>query len=72
MPDTPADAQSQPQTDHRHPDGTRQLDVRNDVLTPDLRTRAEEEGHDPEEVDPLTDDEDALRRTSLGGTSGLD
>ncbi len=72
MPDTPADAQSHRPTDHRHPDRTRRLDVQNDVLTPDLRTRAEDQGRDPEEVDPLTADEDALRRESLGGTSGLD
>lgn len=72
MPNTPADAQAHPQTDHRHPDRKRQLEVRNDVLTPDLRKRAEVQGGDPEEKDPLTHDEDALRRDSLGGTSSLD
>ena len=72
MTNTPADPQSHPQTDHRHPDRTRQLDVQDEVLTPDLRTRTEEEGRDPDEVDPLINDEDALRRTSLGGTSSLD
>ena len=33
-------------------------------LMPDLRGQAEEQGRDPEEVDPVTLDEDALRRMS--------
>lgn len=33
-------------------------------LMPDLRGRAEEQGRDPEEVDPLTLDEDELRHLS--------
>ena len=38
---------------------------------PDLRKRAEGEGRDPEEVDPLADDEDAMRLASLGGSTSL-
>ena len=33
-------------------------------LMPDLRGQAEEQGRDPEEVDPVTLDEDELRRLS--------
>jgi hypothetical protein len=31
---------------------------------PDIRGRAAEQGRDPDEVDPLADDEDHLRRAS--------
>jgi hypothetical protein len=41
-------------------------------LMPDLRGRAEEQGRDPEEVDPVTLDEDELRRLSSDvGTDAL-
>ncbi len=49
-----------------------QLDVRRGVLMPDLRARAADQGRDPEEVDPIADDEDALRLASLGGSASLD
>jgi len=71
MPATPADVQGRPGPNRRH-DEEPALEVRQDVLTPDLRQQAKEQGRDPEEVDPLTDDEDALRRASLGGATSLD
>jgi hypothetical protein len=46
------------------------LEVRNDVLAPDLRAAAEAQGRDPEEVDPLLDDEAALRRASSANPLG--
>lgn len=74
MPDStgPADTQGHPDPDHRHPDTQQQLDVEHDVLMPDLRRQAVSQGRDPEEVDPLSDDEDALRLNSLGGSTNLD
>lgn len=73
MTDTPADVQGHPHPDGRVPrDGQPQLDARRDVLAPDLRRRAEAQGRDPEEVDPVSADEAALRRDSLGGSSSLD
>ena len=71
MTDSAADNQAQPNPDHRVRDDEPQLELRRDVLTLDLRERAVEQGRDPEEVDPLSDDEDALRRASLGGTTRL-
>jgi len=72
-PRTPADVQAHRDADHVPGDSQpQQLDVRHDVLMPDLRLRAEKEGRDPEEVDPLADDEDALRLASLGGHTSLD
>jgi len=70
MPDFPADAQGRPGPNRRH-DEEPQLDVRRDALTPDLRAQAEARGLDPEEVDPLTDDEETLRRASMGGSANL-
>lgn len=67
MINTPADVQGRANADHRNTDETSTLEVRRDVLTPDLRDRAERQGRDPEEVDPVRDDEDALRRSTLGG-----
>ena len=67
MTDTPADTQARPNPDHRSTHEEPTLDIRRDVLTPDLRDRAQKQGRDPEEVDPITDDEDALRRSTLGG-----
>ena len=69
---TPADTQAHRDGDHVPSDDQQQLDVRRDVLMPDLRARAEHEGRDPEEVDPIMDDEDALRLASLGGSTNLD
>lgn len=69
---TPADTQAHRDADHLEHDRPPQLELRRDVLMPDLRGRATAEGRDPEEVDPLADDEDALRLASLGGTSSLD
>ena len=71
MPHTPADVQGRPGPNRRHEDEPA-LEVRRDVLTPDLRAEAEDQGRDPEEVDPVSEDEDALRRASLGGTTSLD
>jgi hypothetical protein len=48
------------------------LETKHDVLMPDLRKQAEDTGRDPEELDPLADDEDAGRRASLGGSTSLD
>lgn len=69
---TPSDTQAHRDADHVPSDDAQQLDLRRDVLMPDLRTRAEDQGRDPEEVDPISDDEDAMRLTSLGGASALD
>ncbi|MBW3559082.1 MAG: hypothetical protein KY446_08450 [Proteobacteria bacterium] len=69
---TPADTQAHRDGDHVPADDQLQLDVRRDVLRPDLRARAEDQGRDPEEVDPIADDEDALRLASLGGSASLD
>ena len=69
---TPADTQAHRDADHVPANDQPQLDVRRDVLMPDLRARAEHEGRDPEEVDPIMDDEDALRLASLGGSTNLD
>jgi hypothetical protein len=68
---TPADAQGHREGENRERPQT-QLDLRRDVLMPDLRGRAVAEHRDPEEVDPISDDEDALRLASLGGSSNLD
>jgi hypothetical protein len=69
----PADPQGHRDGDRRHPDDRRQLEVKRDVLMPDLRKDARAHGQDPEEVDPLlAQDEDALRLTSLGGSTNLD
>ena len=69
---TPADTQSRPHDGQKQSNDKQQLDVRRDVLMPDLRARAEREGRDPNEVDPMSDDEDTLRLTSLGGSAALD
>ena len=72
MKNSPADAAGRvPRA--RKPRGSKpRLQFRHDVLTPDLRAEAVAQGRDPEEVDPLTDDEDALRRATLGGDANLD
>ena len=44
-------------------DGERRLESAPNLM-PDLRGRAEDQGRDPEEVDPVTLDEDELRRLS--------
>ncbi len=64
MTDTPADAQGRPHPNYREVDDQPLLEVRNDVLAPDLRAQAEAQGRDPEEVDPLVEDEETLRRAS--------
>lgn len=69
---TPADAQSRPHAGQVPANDEPQLDVRRDVLMPDLRARAEHEGRDPEEVDPIVEDEDTLRLASLGGSTNLE
>lgn len=69
---SPADAQGHRDADIRPEGEEPQLEVRRDVLMPDLRARAEDQGRDPEEVDPLAIDEDTLRLASLGGRSKLD
>ena len=67
MTDTPADPQGRPHPD-RPPDErlepTPTSDHNPGGLMPDIRGRAAEQGRDPEEVDPLTLDEDRLRRMS--------
>ena len=69
---SPADSQAHRDADNLREGEAPKLEIRRDVLMPDLRARAEEEGRDPEEVDPLLVDEDALRLDSLGGRSKLD
>ena len=66
MTDTPAESQGRP-----HPDRLPKADVDQAVtphnpggLMPDLRGEAVRSGRDPEELDPLRDDEDHLRRES--------
>ena len=73
MSDSPADTAGRVSS-RRKPRGSEDpvLETQHDVLTIDLRARAEAEGRDPEEVDPLSDDEDAFRRDSLGGSTNLD
>ena len=69
----PADVQAHRDADHRRPDDRQQLDVKRDVLMPDLRKEAKAHGQDPEEVDPLlAQDENALRLASLGGSTNLE
>lgn len=73
MTDTPADTSGFVPAAHRSRDGEEpRLETQRDVLTPDLRARTEAEGRDPEEVDPIEDDEATLRRASLGGSTALD
>ena len=72
MSDSPADPAGRTPRAHKNRGPDPVLETQHDVLMPDLRARAEEEGRDPEEVDPLADDEDALRRASLGGDANLD
>jgi hypothetical protein len=69
---SPADAQAHRDADVRPEGEAPKLQLKRDVLMPDLRSRAQDEGRDPEEVDPLYIDEDALRLDSLGGRSKLD
>jgi hypothetical protein len=69
---SPADAQAHRDAEHIPVQDEPQLEVRRDALMPDLRARAEHQGRDPEEVDPLFDDEDAMRLDSLGGSTKLD
>lgn len=69
---TPSDLQAHRDGDHVPSDDQPQLEIRHDVLMPDLRGQAEAQGRDPEEVDPMVDDEDALRLASLGGSTSLD
>lgn len=71
MSDTPADAQGRSHPDHRDEGDEPSLEIRRDVLMPDLRKTAEDQGRDPEEVDPILDDEEHGRLDSLGGTTGL-
>ena len=67
MTDIPADPKGRPHPDRR-PDArlepTPASSHNPGGLMPDIRGRAAEQGRDPEEVDPLTDDEDRLRRAS--------
>lgn len=71
MTHTPSDAQGHPEPLTHDTEQQPQLEIRRDVLTTDLRARAEEQGRDPEEVDPISEDENALRLASLGGSSRL-
>ena len=72
MTDTPSDPQGHREAPTRDTDEQPRLDIRRDVLTPDLRSRAEDQGRDPEEVDPISDDQNSLRLASLGGSTSLD
>lgn len=72
MSDTPADAAGRTPRNHRSRGPEPALETDRDALMPDLRARAEDQGRDPEEVDPIENDEDAGRRDSLGGSTGLD
>lgn len=72
MSDTPADAAGRTPRNHRSRGPAPVLDTERDVLMPDLRERARKEGRDPDEVDPMSLDEDAGRRDGLGGSTGLD
>ena len=65
MQNSNADQQGRPHpadrpTEH---EGERRLDDAPNLM-PDLRGEAEDQGRDPEEVDPLALDEDAMRRES--------
>ena len=65
MTDTPADPRGRPNPDRRPDELPKPLSNHNPGgLMPDIRGRAAEQGRDPDEVDPLTDDEDRLRRAS--------
>ena len=69
MTSTPADTQGRPHPDRR----PETPDVSNEHnpggLMPDIRGDALEQHRDPEEVDPMTFDEDTLRRES--GSPGV-
>ena len=65
MNNSSADGQGRPHPAHRpleHEGEQRLQDAPS--LMPDLRGEAEAQGRDPEEVDPLGEDEDQLRRES--------
>jgi hypothetical protein len=67
MSDTPADPQGRPHPDRREDERLAPTPVSKHNpggLMPDIRGRAAEQGRDPDEVDPLADDEDHLRRAS--------
>jgi len=64
MTDIPADAQGRPHPDRRQHEPTPASGHNPGGLMPDIRGKAAEEGRDPEEVDPVVDDEDHLRRAS--------
>jgi hypothetical protein len=72
MIDSPADAAGRTPRAHKPRGPDQVLETKHDVLMPDLRKQAEDTGRDPEELDPLADDEDAGRRASLGGSTSLD
>jgi hypothetical protein len=72
MINSPADAAGRTPRAHKPRGPDQVLETKHDVLMPDLRARAEMDGRDPEELDPMSDDEDAGRRDSLGGSTGLD
>ena len=59
------DNQSRPHPAHRplEHEGEQRLEDAPSLM-PDLRGEAEAQGRDPEEVDPLGEDEDQLRRES--------
>jgi hypothetical protein len=67
MSDTPADPQGRPHPERR-PDErlepTPTTPHNPGGLMPDIRGKAAEQGRDPNEVDPLLDDEESLRRMS--------
>ena len=66
MTDSPADPEGRPHPDRRAPELEPEPVSPNNPggLMPDIRGKAVAEGRDPEEVDPLQDDEDRLRRAS--------
>ena len=65
MQNTVEDDQGDPHPDDRPTEHAGERRLENPpTLMPDLRGEAEKQGRDPEEVDPLTDDEDRLRRLS--------
>ena len=65
MNNSPADAQSPHHPSNRplEHEGEQRLEHAPSLM-PDLRGEAEAQGRDPEEVDPLGEDEDQLRRES--------
>jgi hypothetical protein len=64
MSNTPADTQGRPHPDRRSDTPEVSSEHNPGGLMPDIRGEAIEQGRDPEEVDPLVQDEDVLRRMS--------